>query len=194
MEHTNKKNARKKIMDAAWELFLTQGYEETTISQIIEKSCTSRSAFYHHFHGKEELLFSLAYIYDSDYKTWLKETDPSIHAVDKLISFNNFVFHAVENSPYCSLYSTLYGLQVKTSGIRHILNPERDYYQVLRNILKNGLEKGELVSTHSYAELAELITSFQIGLTYNWCLQQCRYSLQQYGRELLNPFLEALRA
>lgn len=193
MKTTPRKKTKDKIMEAAWELFLTQGYEETTISQIIEKSATSRSAFYHHFHGKEELLFSLAYIYDSDYDLWLQQCDPSLHAVDKLISFNNFVFKAVENSPYCFLYPFLYGLQVTTGGVRHILNPERRYYQILRNILKEGLEKGEIVSSHSYAELTDLIASSQIGLTYNWCLQQFRYSLLQYGRDLLNPFLESLR-
>lgn len=63
----NKSNTRDKIMKAGLELFLSQGYEETTISQIVQKSETSRSAFYHHFHGKDELLFSVAYMYDEDY-------------------------------------------------------------------------------------------------------------------------------
>lgn len=190
---TVKKKAKDKIMEASWELFLTQGYEETTISQIIEKSGTSRSAFYHHFHGKEELLFSVAYIYDSDYDLWLQQCDPALHAADKLLSFSDFVFQAVENSPYCSLYPSLYGLQVTTGGVRHILNPDRLYYKILRTILKDGLKSGELHSVHSYAELTDIIASMQIGLTYNWCLQQFRYSLLQYGRYLLTPFIESLR-
>ena len=95
-----KKKTKEKIMNAAWELFQEHGYEETTISEIIEKSGTSRSAFYHHFHGKEELLFTIAYIYDDDYDTWLKEDyDENLHVVDNLISFNNYVLHAVESSP-----------------------------------------------------------------------------------------------
>lgn len=190
-----KKKTKEKIMSAAWELFQDNGYEETTISQIIAKSGTSRSAFYHHFHGKEELLFTVAYTYDNDYDIWLQEYyDKEKHTVDNLISFNGYVMRAVEESPFHSFYPSLYGLQVMTEGVRHILNPDRRYYQILRQLLKEGSEAGEIVSVHSYPVLTDMIASFQIGLTYNWCLQQGHYSLLQYGQELLNPFLESLRA
>ena len=66
------RHAKQDIMDAAWKLFTEQGYDETTIAQIIELSGNSRSTFYHHFRGKDELLFSLAYSYDSDYDSWLQ--------------------------------------------------------------------------------------------------------------------------
>ena len=52
-----KRHAKQDIMDAAWKLFTEQGYDETTIAQIIELSGNSRSTFYHHFRGKDELLF-----------------------------------------------------------------------------------------------------------------------------------------
>lgn len=180
-------------MEAGLDLFLSQGYEKTTISQILEKSNTSRSAFYHHFHGKEELLFSVAYMYDDEYDAWLEKCDQTLHTVDKLISFNDFVAENLENSRYRELYASLYGLQVATNGFRHILNPDRRYYKILRGILKNGQELGEIVTAHSYAELTDMITSFQIGITYNWCLQQQRFSLPDYSSRLLNPFLKSLR-
>ena len=71
-----KRHAKQDIMDAAWKLFTEQGYDETTIAQIIELSGNSRSTFYHHFRGKDELLFSLAYSYDSDYDSWLPDLRP----------------------------------------------------------------------------------------------------------------------
>ena len=49
--------AKEKIINAAWELFREKGYEETTLQDIIDKSGTSRGAFYHHFRAKEDLLF-----------------------------------------------------------------------------------------------------------------------------------------
>lgn len=189
----NKSKTKIKIMEAGLDLFLSQGYDETTISQILEKSNTSRSAFYHHFRGKDELLFSVAYMYDDEYDTWLESCDNTLHTVDKLISFNKFVAETLENSRYCDLYSSLYGLQVTTNSIRHILNQDRRYYQILRKILKQGQDIGEIISQPSYTELTNLITSFQIGITYNWCLQRQWYSLPDYFSTLLNPFLESLR-
>lgn len=190
----NKSNTRMKIMTAGLELFLTQGYENTTISQILERSNTSRSAFYHHFHGKEELLFNVAYMYDEDYDIWLEKCDDTLHAVDKLISFNRFVSEILEKSRYRDLYAPLYSLQVTTAGTRHMLNPDRRYYKIIRDIIKRGQESGEVIITHSCTELTDLITSFQIGLTYSWCLQQHCFSHIDYAANLLNPFLESLRA
>lgn len=195
MRGAYKKKTKEKIMTAAWELFQKHGYEETTISEIIEKSGTSRSAFYHHFHGKEELLFTIAYTYDDDYDTWLEECyDKNLHVVDNLISFNNYVLRAVESSPFCAFYPSLYGLQVMTDGVRHILNPDRSYYRILRQILKDGIDSGQISSPHTYTVLTDMITSFQIGITYNWCLQQKRYSLIQYGQDILTPFLASLKS
>ena len=119
-----KRHAKQDIMDAAWKLFTEQGYDETTIAQIIELSGNSRSTFYHHFRGKDELLFSLAYSYDSDYDSWLQTCDRTLPAADLLLAFNHFVLNNLEHSPYMDLFAPLYGLQVATTGTRHILNPE----------------------------------------------------------------------
>lgn len=189
----NKSKTRLKIMEAGLALFLSQGYEQTTITQILEKSNTSRSAFYHHFHGKEELLFSVAYMYDDEYDLWLENCEDSLHTVDKLISFNKFVAETLETSCYCDLYPALYGLQVTANDTRHIMNQDRRYYQILKKILKQGQELGEITTHTSYTELTNMITSFQIGITYSWCLQHQWYSLPDYFCKLLNPFLESLR-
>ena len=124
-----KRHAKQDIMDAAWKLFTEQGYDETTIAQIIELSGNSRSTFYHHFRGKDELLFSLAYSYDSDYDSWLQTCDRTLPAADLLLAFNHFVLNNLEHSPYMDLFAPLYGLQVATTGTRHILNPDRNPFR-----------------------------------------------------------------
>lgn len=189
-----KMSAGDKIMQAAWELFQKNGYEETTISQILKASGTSRSAFYHHYRGKEELLFSIAYMYDKDYEEWLRNLSSNLHTVEKLKAFNTFVMQNLEESPFRSFFPVLYACQVTTSGKRHIINPERRYFRVIVLILKEGLLKHEIESPLSYADLTSLIVNQQIGMTYAWCLNQGRFSLTQYGERLMNPFLDSLRA
>ena len=54
-----KKNARTtrgNIVSAAWKLFYEQGYEDTTVEEIISLSGTSKGSFYHYFDGKDALL------------------------------------------------------------------------------------------------------------------------------------------
>ena len=188
-----KKSTKEKIIEAAWELFLNYGYEHTTVNQIIDVSGTSRGAFYHHFFGKEDLLFCLAYFFDNDYEEFKKTLDPSAHTLDKLMSFDAFVMKNLEDSPYKSFLAPLYGYQVMTAGKRYILNPERPYYQMIFHMMKEGIEKGEIQSSLSYSELTEWFAIIERGFTYDWCLNQCRYSLLQYGQRMMKVFLDSLR-
>jgi AcrR family transcriptional regulator len=44
------------LIDCARRLFLSQGYEKTTINDVISATGLSKGAFYHHFRSKEDLL------------------------------------------------------------------------------------------------------------------------------------------
>jgi len=189
-----KVSTKDKIINAAWELFMEQGYEDTTVSQIIEASQSSRGAFYHHFRSKEDLLFCVAYFLDNDYINWEKTIDPSMNSLDILLSFNVYVLRNLEDSPYKPFFSSLYGLQVMTEGTRHILNPNRKYYQIISKLMKEGIEKKEIKSDLSYVELAESFAIIERGFTYDWCLTQGRYSLLQYGQRMMTIFIDSLRA
>lgn len=189
-----KVSTKDKIIDAAWKLFMDQGYDATTISEIIETSHSSRGAFYHHFRGKEDLLFSLAYFFDNDYVDWENTIDPSMNSLDTLLAFDAYVMKNLEESPYKPFLASLYGLQVMTDGVRHILNPNRKYYQIVSKYMKEGLEKHEIKSSLSYMELTETYAIIERGLTYDWCLSQWRYSLLHYGQRMIKFFLDSIRA
>ncbi|QAT40934.1 TetR/AcrR family transcriptional regulator [Clostridium sp. JN-9] len=192
--NVKKIKTKDKIIKAAWKLFVKQGYEKTTISEIIEVSQTSRGTFYHHFRGKEDLLFSLAYFFDNDYTIWEKTIDPYMNSLDILLSFDAYVLKNLENSPYRPFLSSLYGLQVMTSGTRHILDPSREYYKIIAGLMKEGIEKNEIKSSLSYMELTEAFAIIERGLTYDWCLNKGRYSLLQYGQRMMKIFLNSIKA
>jgi AcrR family transcriptional regulator len=51
---------RAELIDCAQRLFLMQGYERTTINEVISATGLSKGAFYHHFRSKEDLLEAIA--------------------------------------------------------------------------------------------------------------------------------------
>lgn len=51
---------KKEILDAALELFYEDGYEKTSINDIIKKVGVTKGAFYYHFKSKEEILDTIA--------------------------------------------------------------------------------------------------------------------------------------
>ena len=67
MSRKNSKNTKGRIVAAAWQLFYQQGYDDTTIDEIVEASGTSKGSFYHYFDSKDALLTSLSYLFDEKY-------------------------------------------------------------------------------------------------------------------------------
>ena len=68
MPRKNTRNTKGRIISAAWKLFYEQGYEETTVEDIVFESETSKGSFYHYFDGKDALLGTLANVFDEKYE------------------------------------------------------------------------------------------------------------------------------
>lgn len=50
-------NARERLENAALDLFVEKGFEETTVTQIAERAGMNRATFFRHFTDKREVLF-----------------------------------------------------------------------------------------------------------------------------------------
>jgi AcrR family transcriptional regulator len=56
---TTAPDARARVLDAAVELFAAQGYDGTSVSQVIGRAGVAKGGFYHHFASKEALLYEV---------------------------------------------------------------------------------------------------------------------------------------
>ncbi|SMD41254.1 TetR/AcrR family transcriptional regulator [Bacillus sp. JKS001846] len=72
MARTNKdfNNKRNELLEKIWNIFITNGYENTTLSFIIKTLNISKGAFYHYFSSKEECADAAIEMY---VKRWSKE-------------------------------------------------------------------------------------------------------------------------
>ena len=76
MSKKQPRNTKGKIISAAWKLFYEQGYDDTTIDEIIAESATSKGSFYHYFEGKDALLGSLSFLFDEKYSLVASNSQP----------------------------------------------------------------------------------------------------------------------
>ncbi|MGN0969847.1 MAG: TetR/AcrR family transcriptional regulator, partial [Evtepia sp.] len=107
MAKKNPRNTRGRIVSAAWQLFYEQGYENTTVEEIIETSQTSKGSFYHYFDGKDALLSTLSDLFDEKYEALQETMDPAMPAMDKLLFLNSELFRMIENSVCIDLLARL---------------------------------------------------------------------------------------
>ena len=188
------RNTKGRIVSAAWSLFYRQGYDNTTVEEIIEESGTSRGSFYHYFEGKDALLSSLSYLFDEKYEELADQLAPDMDSFDALMFLNRELFAMIENSISLDLLARLYSSQLVTRGEKHLLDRNRTYYKLLRRIISEGQQKGQLTQDATVNEMVRVYAMCERALIYDWCLSEGSYSLTHYGRTMLPRFLDSFRA
>ncbi len=193
MPRKNSRNTKGRIIAAAWKLFYEQGFEETTIEDIVYESETSKGSFYHYFKGKDELMGTLANVFDEKYEQLMVEMDPGLDAMEKLIYVNHELFSMIDGGVSMDLLSRLLSTQLLARGEKHLLDRSRTYFKVLRQIISEGQRRGELRTDWTVNEVVNAYALWERALLYDWCLCGGEYSLVDYTDRVTPMFLESYR-
>ena len=193
MQKKNRNATKKKIVSAAWQLFYDQGYDETTVDDIIALSGTSKGSFYHYFAGKDALLSSLSFLFDEKYEELIPQLRPETDAFDKLMFLNQELFSMIESTVPLELLARMYSTQLGTKGEKHLLDRNRTYYKLLRQIILEGQEKGQLRTDMTCNDLTKAYAMCERALLYDWCICSGEYSLQTYTHQMLPLLLGYFR-
>lgn len=194
MPRKNTRNTKGRIIAAAWKLFYEQGYEETTVEDIVFESETSKGSFYHYFKGKDELMGTLANVFDEKYEELMETMDPALGAVEKLIYLNHELFAMIDGGVSIDLLSRLLSTQLLARGEKHLLDRNRTYFKLLRQIIAAGQQAGELRTDRTVNDIVKAYALWERALLYDWCLCGGEYSLVSYTDSVTPMFLESYRA
>ncbi len=184
---------KSKIVAAAWKLFYDQGYEYTTIDEIIAESGTSKGSFYHYFEGKDALLSSLSYMFDEKYEELNEHLLQDKGSYEILLYLNYELFQMIEDTVDFELLCRLFSTQLTTKGEKHLLDHNRVYYKLLRRIVAEGKQKEELTEELTVNEIVKYYALCERGIMYDWCLGNGEYSLSEYSKKFMPFFLNRIR-
>ena len=193
MPRKNTRNTRGRIISAAWKLFYEQGYEDTTVEDIVFESETSKGSFYHYFDGKDALLGTLAYVFDEKYEQLMEIMDPNLDAMEKLIYLNHELFAMIDGGVSMDLLARLLSTQLLARGEKHLLDRNRTYFKLLRQIITEGQRTGQLRTDRTVNEILRAYAMWERALMYDWCLAGGEYSLVAYTDSVTPMFLESYR-
>lgn len=188
-----KSDNKLKIITAAWELFNEKGYDETTVDEIIEKTHTSKGTFYHYFNSKEDLLSLLSYMFDERYEELSLKLDADMNSFDKLLLLSKECFETIENDYSLELISRMYSAHLFLKNQKHLLDRNRTYYKLLKNIITEGQQRGQIREDMSPSEIIKMYTIAERALLYDWCACNGEYSLRDYGCKVMNMFLSEIK-
>lgn len=158
---------REKIIDTAIEIFHRLGYRAATLDNVASELGLTRSALYHYFRSKEQLLSSI-YLKALDrffaraYE--ISESELSTH--EKLCSFiRHHLKHIHEN---LSLYGVFFSEEAELSDedARRIREAKRVYTKAIEQVLKQGMLEG--VYRRASPQLLVAAILGMVNWTYKW--------------------------
>lgn len=191
MAKKNSRNTKGRIVAAAWKLFYEQGYDDTTVEDIIFESETSRGSFYYYFEGKDALLGALAMIFDEKYDELKTTMPPEMTAGEKLTFLNHELFTMIDKSVSVELLGRLFSTQLITKGEKHLLNRNRTYFKLLQQIVRDGQARGELRTDITDSQIINDYAMLERAMMYDWCLSEGEYPLAKYGDRMMPVLIKS---
>ena len=170
MPRKNTRNTKGRIISAAWKLFYEQGYEDTTVEDLVFESETSKGSFYHYFDGKDALLGTLANVFDEKYEQLMEVMAPEADAMEKLVYLNHELFAMIDGGVSIDLLTRLLSTQLLARGEKHLLDRNRTYFKLLRQIISEGQKRGQLRADRTVNDIVKAYALWERALLYDWCL------------------------
>ncbi len=118
--------------------------------------------------------------------------DPSLSPIEKLLLMNRELFLMIENTVSVSMLSQLFASQLTTKSEKHLLDPERTYYKLLRQIAVEGQNMNLFRKDLSINDITKAYSLYERAIMYDWCISSGNYSLCQYSEKMLPLFLDGL--
>jgi len=140
-----KSETRDKILDAARELFVTEGYEGVSMRKVAQRIEYSPTAIYVHFVDKEELFRELCH---QDYARLAEVFQNSVVTTDPLerlrqIGAIYIDFGVRYPNHYKFMFMTTHPEHELDEEDREIVgNPEKDAYAFLKSAVQQAIERG----------------------------------------------------
>lgn len=190
---TPRGSARQRVVAAATDLFARQGYEATSVQEIVEAAHVTKGALYHWFGSKAELLNSIYRELLAEQTERLRDiayaegpVEQRLHAAAHDV-VEHTAAHAAELTVWARSIHLLDGDQAPA-----IRRERRQYHDLFRDLVAEGQQCGVVRDDVSATVITHTFLS-ALGNTHTWFREDGPLSREEVGRQLVALFISALR-
>ena len=162
----DKEKKRNDIACACKDILLEYGIKNLTISKIAKTANIGKGTVYEYFKNKEEIVFEIMTTFIAEHEKKLSEiVTEDISTKKKLFHFLHLGFEDENCRKQLTIYREFLAISM-TSGTDEMIDfniqCRKKFADILGQILKNSIEKGELPPETE--ELISAILTFELGL------------------------------
>jgi AcrR family transcriptional regulator len=184
--------ARDAIVTAATALFFENGYERTSVQEIVEAAQVTKGAFYHHFDAKEDLLLL---IHDNFIEEGLRRVrDITASALSPAEKLDAVINEIVTDIARFQAQETIFFEQqrfLSEARFRHVKSKRDEYEHHVIGVLEEGIAAGVFRQLASTRVLAYGIIGM-CSWTYRWYSPAGELSAEEISRVYSQALLDGL--
>lgn len=158
----HKQRSRTRILESAYRLFITHGYAQTTIDEVMTQAGLTRGAFYAHFSNKDDLY--QAAIQHAAETSYVAEQKPDgmddAQWLSRLLELYMSDAHVAFKGRPCPLASLVTDVTIRDSGVRKSYT---DSYKGFNRIINQSLGLTETRTPTSLAVTAMVVGAVAIA-------------------------------
>ncbi|HWQ79160.1 MAG TPA: TetR/AcrR family transcriptional regulator [Anaerovoracaceae bacterium] len=183
-KHTSRQlqaqKTKRKIYNAAVDLFNKHGFYNTTIEDISKKAGVSVGAFYHYYLSKSDIYHELFKKIDEFYQSTVEAEMVKEDAFDNIILF--FKHYAA------------YNFARGTDAVKQLFNTEnaqfldqsRYMFRLLAKVIVSGQEKNQLTREMDSEAIKDFLLVAARGIVYDWLLNSGDYDMEAKMEEYIS--------
>jgi len=160
-----------KILDAAYDLFINNGYHNVSILKIATKAKVSKNTIYNYFQGKPSILKELV---ERHFKTGLAKNNKNLSGIEYLKYLIDQTFDELEN--HCGFLRVIYPMVFYTTTFSYLKEFLYEFTTSHMNRLEEVFE--ELGYDQPYDEARGLITEID-GINLHYMSVRDMYPLDE---------------
>ena len=183
---------KQRIFETALELFQKKGFNQVTVDEIVQKSNSSKGAFYGHFDSKYGIFLEKFKEIDTFYETFIQTINEEAPLKEKILTLFHGQMHYLEHELGKDLMRTVYTNGLIESENHYFTNTERSVYKILIRFIHTSIERGELVKEANSKEMAMLIARCMRGNLYDWIAFGKDFNLQEESKVFMDIFMEGI--
>ncbi len=185
-------DARTRVLAAAVDLFADQGYDGTSVAQVITKAGVAKGGFYHHFASKEELLYE---VYGDLIGEQLRRMEAILaRRAAPAETLRALIVDLVETTAASARPALVFWRELSRLGDERTAEyrrARRRYHDAVRRLVRDGQVSGEFAAVASADTVTFTIFGYVNELPL-WFRPSGRQRPTQLGHELADLVLAAL--
>lgn len=177
--------SRRKLLEAATELFNEKGYQETGVQEICTRAGLSVGVFYHYFPSKQELLQAILRSKNDELMELIATESTARTHLEALLEVLGFVCRQKVEGSFAMVCTSF------TPSPDGAAAPDPKLLEFLASIVRSAQEAGELTGDTAPEQIAFDLLIASRGYQLYWCESGGGFDVLAGQREYLKRLLRA---